>query len=298
VKQFLRRYSFTRNAMAGPLALRRAWLDWRGRAGEAVLERIGKMVKGDVVFEAKEFDGVFSIDPRSHLLHRFLRKGYYEPQVSRLFLAFIQPHADVLDIGANIGFYTVAGARRLTTGRLLAAEPTGATFKRLSENVRRNGVLDRVLLFNGMIGANKGQGQIHFVPGMEEYSSMKIPEHLAVKNQELCTETVPIERVDDLVDEHDLHPAVLKVDVEGAEFSVFKGALNTISKYRPVVISEIWKNPTKADGHSGAELVQMFENLDYVVRDPHDPLLKPGLEVVGEIICIPRERFDSSVFRS
>jgi FkbM family methyltransferase len=298
VKKFLKRHSFTRKVVAGPVAIRRAWLNWRGQPGEAILDRISEIVKGDIAFEANEFDGVFSIDPRSHLLRRFLRYGYYEPEVSRLFLANINPQADVLDVGANIGFYTVSAARRLTTGRVLAAEPTGATFERLSENVKRNEVADRVILFNGMIGADKGQGQIHFVSGMEEYSSMNLPEHLAVKNKEVKTENVPIERVDDLVVKYSLRPGLLKVDVEGAEFSVLRGALHTMSEHRPVVISEIWKKPTSADGHSGSELIEMFEGLGYVVRDPHDPLAKPGLEEVGEIICVPKEKYDLSVFGS
>jgi FkbM family methyltransferase len=251
---------------------------------------MSEIIKGDIVFEAREFDGVFSIDPRSHILRRYLRSGRYEPEVSRLFLANVQPQADVIDVGANIGFFTVAGAKKLTTGRVLAAEPTRATFARLSENVRRNGVEDRVILFNGMIGDRGGQGQIYFVPGMEEYSSMAPPAHLAVKSKELNTQDVPIERVDDLVDKFNLRPAILKVDVEGAEFSVFKGALHTISEHRPIIISEIWRGPTKADGHTGAEIIEMLEGLDYVVRDLSDPQIKPGLEEAGEIVCVPKEK--------
>jgi FkbM family methyltransferase len=272
-------------------------MEWRQRSSDVVLGRISEMVKGNIVFEAKEFDGIFSINPRSHVLLRLLRDGYYEPRVSRLFLAYVQPEGDALDVGANIGFFTIAGAKKLTTGRLLAAEPTTEAFSRLSENVARNGVADRVILFKGMIGSAKGQGQIYFVPGCEEYSSMNRPEHPATRGKEMKTETVPIEPLDDLVDSHGLRPAVLKVDVEGAEFSVFSGAQKTISTYRPVVISELWRKPTSANGHSGVEIVRMFERLDYVVRDPNDPLAKPGLDMIGEVICIPKEKYDPSVLK-
>jgi len=295
LKRFVLRHSWTRAAAAGPVAIRRIWLNWRRHAREEILDRISEIVRADIVFEAEEFGGVFSIDPRSHLLHRYLRNGFYEPEISRFFLANVKPHADVLDIGANIGFYTVAGAKVLTTGRVLAAEPTGAAFKRLSENVLRNGVADKVILFNGMIGSSRGQGQIHFIPGMEEYSSMRPPQHSEVRSREADVANVPMERIDDLVENHSLRPALIKVDVEGAEFSVFQGAQQTISRYRPVVISEIWRGPTQADGHSGAELISMFENLSYVVRDLRDPLIKPGLEVVGEVVCIPKEKLDNSI---
>lgn len=256
---------------------------------------MSEIVIDKIVFEAKEFDGVFSINPRSHLLHRFLRTGSYEPSISRLFLSLIQPESDIIDVGANVGFYTVAGAKKLTNGRLLAVEPTAEAFGRLSENVSCNGVVDRVILFNGMVGVARGQAKIHFVPGLEEYSSLNNPEHFATRGKEIKTATVPLERLDDLVERYGLRPAVMKVDVEGAEFSVFSGALHTLSTYRPAVISEIWRKPTKADGHSGAELVRMFEKIDYVVRNPNDPRARPGLDLVTEIICIPKERYDPSL---
>jgi len=295
MKLFVRRHPLLRQALAGPRAIRRAWTGWRQKSGEAILERISQIVKDNVVFEAAEFGGVFSINPQSHLLHRFLRTGCYEPSVSQLFLSLVRPECDVIDVGANIGFFTVAGAKKLTTGRLLAAEPTSEAFCRLAENVTRNGVADRVILFKGMIGAAKGQADIHFVPGFEEYSSINDPEHFATRGKEIRTDTVPVERIDDLVAKYGLRPTVMKVDVEGAEFSVFSGAQDTLSAYRPAVISEVWKNPTKADGHSGSELVQMFESIDYVVRDPSDPRARPGLDLVGEIVCIPKEQYDPSV---
>jgi FkbM family methyltransferase len=258
---------------------------------------MSEIVKGNVEFEAKEFDGVFSINPRSHLLHRLLRNGYYEPRVTRLFLAHVRPEADVLDVGANIGFFTVAGAKKLTAGRVLAAEPTTEAFNRLSENVARNGVADRVILFKGMVGSRRGTGQIHFVPGCEEYSSIDTPRHPAVRGKETKAEVVPIERIDDLVDRYGLRPAVLKVDVEGAEFSVFNGAQSTMSKYRPVVISEVWREGLGGNGCSGADIVRMFESLGYVVRDSNDPLARARLDMIGEVVCIPKEKYDPSAFK-
>jgi len=295
MKLFIKRHSLLRRILAGPVAIRRACIDWRQQPIDLVLKRMSEIVREDIVFEAEEFGGVFSIDPRSHLLRRILQNGSYEPRVSRLFLASVQPQSDVLDIGANVGFFTVAGARKLTTGRLLAAEPVTQTFSRLQANIARNGVADRVILFKGMVGSTKGHGQINVVPGLEEYSSMNTPLAFAGRNKEIRTETVPIETVDDLVDQYGLRPAVLKVDVEGNEFSVFSGAQRTLSKHRPVVVSEIWWKPATSDGHSGAEIVRMFKNLDYVVLDSENPLATLGSS--PDVICFPKERYDPSVLK-
>jgi FkbM family methyltransferase len=202
-----------------------------------------------------------------------------------------------LDIGANIGFFTVGGAKRLSTGRMFAAEPTSEAYQRLGENVDRNGVHDKVILFKGLVGSWKGQTQVNFVPGLEEYSSLNTLEHFATKNLKKQTDTVPIERLDDLVETHGLRPTLIKVDVEGAEYGVFEGAQRTLTTFRPAVISEVWREPKNAGGKVGADVVRLFEKLDYVVRNPHDPLGKPGLDDIGEIICIPRENFDERMLK-
>lgn len=294
ISLFLNRHPIMRSALAGPRALRRMLHNWREEPVTKVLDRISDTVKGNVIFEVKEFDGVFCINPRSHLLNRVLRYGSYEPAVARLFAAHVRPDADIIDVGANVGFFTVSGAKKLTTGRLLAAEPTAEAYSRLRENVTRNCVADKVILFKGMVGSAQGQADIHFVPGLEEYSSMKNPDHFATANQEIRTESVPIDTLDHLVSLHGLQPALIKVDVEGAEYSVFQGARETLVKCRPVVFSEIWRDRTTADGHSGQELIEIFQRLDYVVKDPNDLRATPGNNVVGEIMCVPKEGYSLS----
>ncbi|MBL6854341.1 MAG: FkbM family methyltransferase [Alphaproteobacteria bacterium] len=258
---------------------------------KSVLDRVGTVIKEPVVFKVEEFGGTFSINPRSHLLHRILNDGFYEPRISSLFFASIDPQRDILDIGANIGFFTVGGAKRLTTGRLLAAEPTREAFGQLSSNVARNGVADRVILFKGLIGSTSGQAEIRSVPGLEEYSSTREIQHFATREMETITENVPIDTIDNLVERNNLRPALMKVDVEGAEYHVFEGAKQTLAKHRPTVISELWHKSENAGGHTGQELVDMFRKLDYVVVDPHDPLSQPSLHEIGEMFCVPKERF-------
>src|SRR3546814_11552837 len=85
---------------------------------------------------------------------------------------YLDPSRDVIDIGANIGFFSVLAGRRLSTGRVLSVEPTDAAFARLSRNVQLNGVSDRAILHQGLISDTQGTNAIHVIPGMEEYSSI------------------------------------------------------------------------------------------------------------------------------
>src|SRR3546814_11047585 len=106
------------------------------------------------------------------LFRRLFINGEYEPELAKLFLKYLDPSRDVIDIGANIGFFSVLAGRRLSTGRVLSVEPTDAAFARLSRNVQLNGVSDRAILHQGLISDPHGTNEIHVITGMEEYSSI------------------------------------------------------------------------------------------------------------------------------
>src|SRR3546814_11734989 len=96
------------------------------------------------------------MSPKSHLFRRLFINGEYEPELAKLFLKYLDPSRDVIDIGANIGFFSVLAGRRLSTGRVLSVEPTDAAFARLSMNVQLTGVSDRAIFPQGLISDTQG----------------------------------------------------------------------------------------------------------------------------------------------
>src|SRR3546814_5280958 len=85
----------------------------------------------------------------------------------------------------------------------------------------------------------QGTNAIHVIPGMEEYSSIGALHPAARAENGVQEHTVASDRLDDLVIRHDLKPGLIKVDVEGAEGLVFRGAMETLNKFRPVILSEL-----------------------------------------------------------
>ena len=287
LKQIIQRNPLLRASLAGPRALRRQWLGWRQRPVHELLRRFESAVVGDVVIRVGNFDGDFAIGPRSHLLHRCLAAGEYEPELARLFASLVVADRDVLDIGANIGFFSVLAARHLTTGKVLAAEPTPGAHRRLVANLERNGVSDKVIVYNGLVTAVEGDLEINIVEGMEEYSSIGTIVHPSAASRQAQSLRLPGRPIDALVRDHGLNPALIKVDVEGAELAVFEGARETLRKHRPVVISEFSPKLLKSNGSSPEAIISLFESMGYKVRDPFDPLLKPGASGFGDIIAVP-----------
>jgi FkbM family methyltransferase len=251
------------------------------------MDRLSAAIDQDVSVALPEYGGSFFLSPQSHLFRRIGRTGTYEPEVLEHFVRHIRPDADVIDVGANIGFFTVGAASRLSTGRVLSIEPTSGAYRRLCANVERNGLQDRVIAFRGVASSSPGELEIKTVPGREEYSSVGNLAHPAIRGRATpVLEIVPAETIDDLVAKHDLRPTVMKVDVEGAETMVLRGAERTMREHRPVIISEISEEMLVELGSSRRELVSLIEERGYEVRSMSDKRAS-GAKRDGEIICLP-----------
>lgn len=285
--QLIRRTPLVRKVLAGPLAVRRSIIRRQHHRVNEVMLRLETLVTADVQIHVAEFDGDFVIGPRSHLLHRLLVDGIYEPDLVQLFLSHLKKDRDVIDVGANIGFYSVLAAKHLTTGRVLAAEPTSKAFQRLTHNMTINQADSKAILFNGLVSDRDGHSSVNIVPGREEYSSIGEIIHPSVFGQETQKEKIETRTLDSLVREHGLKPALIKVDVEGGEGFVFSGAEETLKAHRPVVISELSPLLLKQNGTSSEAIIAMFRRLDYAVYDPHDPKAKLENSMSGDLLALP-----------
>ncbi|MBU1325371.1 MAG: FkbM family methyltransferase [Alphaproteobacteria bacterium] len=285
----LKQSKTARRVLAGPIALRRQWSKVQERAANQVLDRVALACREDLVVAVPEHFGEFALSPKSHLARRILRHGVFEPEIAELYYKRIVPDRDVIDVGANVGFFTVGGAKHLKTGRVLAVEPTPGAFARLLRNVNHNDVANKVILHNGLLSSAPGEHEFHSIEGMEEYSSMGRLTHPSTTGTDSRSVKVQAVRLDDLVEMHGLRPALIKVDVEGAEHLVFSGAVETLKKHRPCVISELSDPLLRNLGGTAEEVVSFFEGLGYRVTDPANPKARPGQRSFGDILCVPVE---------
>ena len=289
---FVQSRPWLRGALALPRAVGRQLISFPPiltTSGSDVIARINDLVKADIRIAATDYEGEFMIGPRSHILAAILDTGHFEEAVARLASSLVDPDRDVIDVGANIGLYTVLTARRLNAGRVLAAEPTGAAFARLQANLAINGVTERVILFKGLLGKSQGDGSINVIPGREEYSSVGTLVHPSIAGEVSNIERVPATTIDQLVEQHDLSPALIKIDVEGGEEAVLDGARETLARHRPVILSEFAAVLLAQCGSTPRGLLEKFDKWGYDVRDAFGrDIAVDGVEC-SEIIATPRQ---------
>lgn len=259
-------------------------------SGDTLYVNFQNMLVEDPVLRVDEFGGEFEASVRSDVFRRLVMLGEYEPEIVKICSRFLAPSRDVVDVGANIGFYSVFFATRLQKGRVLAVEPTNGARRRLQNNLERNGVVERVIVFGGVLSDRVGDMPISIIPGKEEYSTIGAMCHPATLGEKVETTRVCGSTLDYLVGQHSLDVGFIKMDVEGMEHMVLKGAGQVLEEHRPIIVSEL-SNPLLArNGSSAEEVVSYIAGKGYVVIDPEMPSVRAGTREYCDILCIPNER--------
>ncbi len=134
-------------------------------------------------------------------------------------LHLLRPEDLFVDVGANIGTYTILGGAAIGA-RTIALEPTPATFKLLEMNVAANGLTGKIKTFN--YAAGKQAGELQFV------CSENTTNHIASGHErQNSTVNVIVKPLDEIIAGD--QATALKIDVEGYEIPVLEGAAETLA---------------------------------------------------------------------
>ena len=248
-----------------------------------------RLMVNDPVLNVPSFGGVFQVPVASHLFARLVETGEYEPEAIKVLKEHISPDRDAIDVGANIGFFTCLLANCLHSGRVLAAEPTPGAHKRLVANVERNDLSQKVIVFNGALADKPGTLDIEFIEDREEFSSLGGISHHSVRNdQNRKRIPVKVSTIDQLVSENGLNPGLIKIDVEGAEGLVLRGATETLKSFRPVIFAEFSRELLAAKGFKAESIVAELQATGYTVCDPFHSDYPAGSRAFGDILAVPK----------
>lgn len=151
--------------------------------------------------------------------------GTYEPRVTSWFLENVSAGDSMFDVGANAGYYTVLGGRIVgDSGQVVAIEPASANVHNLHNNVRTN-QLTNVKVFQGAAGDKNGTVRFHDGAGTGTG-------HISKEGRS----KIPMRSLDDLATAYDVVPTTLKIDVEGAELHVLRGATRLLTDAKPKIL--------------------------------------------------------------
>jgi FkbM family methyltransferase len=169
------------------------------------------------------------------------------------------------DIGANQGGFTIFAAKRLENGKVLAFEPAANIYQQLTENVQLNS-FDNVVLFNFALFDKEGKADI-FSEAPDPTSSIYnegLPSLFSTHKQSIKLGETELRTLDSVLEQNRLSRLdVIKIDVEGAELMVLRGAAATLKHFKPIVIFEATPEFFSKAGYTVETVFDFLNNLGY-----------------------------------
>ncbi len=188
----------------------------------------------------------------------------FEYETLKIFTDFIKPGDVVLDIGANIGLYTLVASKKVgDDGCVIAFEPTSQTFQLLLENITLNKLHNIITVKEALADVKKPvimQRPIGINSGYED-AFHQIVEASVDDEGAIFTNTL-----DQYVADHQLKRIdIIKIDIEGAELLFFKGAKHTLMQLKPTLIFESNEHHCKAFGNNVVDVLCFVKGLGYYI---------------------------------
>ena len=183
----------------------------------------------------------------------------YEPAETRVMDLLAANAHSILDVGANIGLYSIQFAKRFPAARVYAFEPLPTSHAFLQRNVAVNAVGDRVSCFNYGLSETSGTVDFFISPAAGTNASL-----LNVAGAQDAQRVVGLTlTMDQWTANQKVLPDFIKCDVEGAELLVFRGGRATLAKAHPMVFAELLRKWSKPFGYHPNDMLAFFAELGY-----------------------------------
>lgn len=271
-------------------------LDKLGFDGDRVLFKTAILahklgLKGKVDASKPYNFGDFSMYVDAHDTLQITTSGTFEETETQTILSFVTPDTVMLDIGANMGFYSIRVAQKATSGRVIAFEPDPANYATLRKNVALN-KLTNVTTYNAALSDKKDTLRLYKHP-------FNVGDYRLYNDGDFTDYVdVPTLRIDDVVD---AQVDLVKIDVQGYEYFVLKGGRSLLARDKPVVVSEFWPRGLYNSGANPADYLTMMEELGYSVSridEEQKKVVPTTYEVLRTMSSKPINRYTNLVFRA
>lgn len=177
------------------------------------------------------------------------------------FRSILEPHHNAIEVGSNIGMHAIPIASKISQGKLFCFEPQRPIFQVLCSNIVLN-QLTNVYTYNQGVSDDKGEIEISSsnYENSWNYGSFSIDQGFNTEGTfegEVHKEFCEIVTIDEHSEIQKLpHLQLLKIDAEGFDLHVLRGARKTIEKHHPIIFVE-------AHLHQANTLIEYLNSINY-----------------------------------
>lgn len=202
-------------------------------------------------------DGVIVDIAGSDYIETALYYRAFEYEIRQQFRTLLQRGHTVLDVGANVGYYSALASKLVTRdGHVYAVEPNPMMLPRLRSTIELN-QLKNVEVLAVAAGNTTGRATL-FLPTGHSHGEASLREQNWTAASAVDVDLMPLDSALRL-DRLDL----VKIDVEGAELSVLQGAVRLLRQYRPAIIVEIVPPFVRRFGAAATDVLAFVSDLGH-----------------------------------
>lgn len=176
------------------------------------------------------------------------------------FVEIVRPGFKILDVGAHWGAFTLAALKKAgAAGSVICIEASGPVIRVLRENICLNNIVSQVTVVNAACGdANGTIPMLTTGAGGADYF---------VVPSESRPDVITVAQVtaDSVCEQYQFSPHLVKIDVEGFEEEVVKGAKKMLRNSRPIVFLELHGEQIRARGRCPEDVLEAFSEAGYSV---------------------------------
>lgn len=200
--------------------------------------------------------------------------GMLEPGTTNVVNRLSKDCDSFIDVGCNIGYFSCLFGSRNKDKPLIAIDPNPTMIRRTEENLALNGIQNRTLLNVG-IGAERDTLRLHISRRRHSLSSFAY-----VPEKDNCDSIeVDVRSLSDVIAEHHVRNALVKIDTEGFEYQVFRGLSNEAAATIRFIVFELASANLRSAGVSARDLLSLpaMQEFDlYRISDVEENWISPA----------------------
>lgn len=217
---------------------------------------------GDAIYQTPE--GLFSIptDNSEDVIFNTIKAGkVFEPEIVQSLQKFVRPNSIGIDVGANVGQMSILLSEKIgPSGRIISIEADPFIFSYLAQNVKLN-KRENITLLN--LAAYETSGQFLSYP-KPDFKRFKSYGSYGISLESKDLRRVLTLAIDDLHIQSDV--CFIKVDTQGSDLHVLRGAEKTIRKYKPAVLFEFEEQFQNEFKTSWNDYESFIKSIDYKIE--------------------------------
>lgn len=223
--------------------------------------RIARDLKAKIIIENKFY---LNLRLDDWLQQQIYFLGSYESYELKVLNSKIGLGSNVIDIGANIGLYSLSAATIIgEKGKVFAFEPYSFNFNILIENAKLNNIEN--VICNKIALADK-EDEIELFYNPDEFNLGMVSAYEKNYQNSETVKCTTLDRYFRDIELENIH--YIKLDIEGGEYLALLGMIETIKKYKPFIQIEIDEAIIKHTSNTKNDILYFFRDINYQIVNP------------------------------